>query len=502
MTELLRLWNWAGGGLPGGALWLLPALGLWPALLYLVIRPIGVFRDRRPTAWLGGGWLILLGLHVLLRARSTPPETPPSLLLWPPDLPAGGVAVFARAEQGLRAAQLAGGLQWRDRPLELRITQHLLAPGRARPERPEEAHLLLEALRVRFLVQLGGPVDEPRLQLWHLHWSVCSLDDQQAAADTSHVALAAALHELLARNFPGAPAPATDWRAEWTPLYAPVADSARLWLELPTGVLPAWEDLRRTDLLGALGAPASQVVDGLVRALARADSSAAQGAEPWLAAGFWFARQADWEQVGQALTNALALEAGHPLIYWQLAHLAPSRLNPFGYDNRAQARLRCLSFCPVFVPALLEQVPDWLASQRGSVAGAAVDRALTAYPGHGELLLLRGNIAYEVLDYPTARRCYRDACTRLPGDARPWLNLGQLHVIHREWTAAIPALEQAVALGSPPASLHLLGLAHQKLGHLELARRTLERRLALGGLANELEPTRRLLDALPGGVAR
>ena len=88
MTDLHRLWNLLGGDLPGGVAWLPFALAGWALLLYKVVRPIGVFRDRRPTAWLWGGSLLLVGLHVLARGRATSPAGPPSLLLWPPDLPA------------------------------------------------------------------------------------------------------------------------------------------------------------------------------------------------------------------------------------------------------------------------------------------------------------------------------------------------------------------------------------------------------------------------------
>lgn len=492
MIQLLRLWNWAGGDLPGGALWLLPLALFWALLLYLVIRPIGVLRDQRPAAWLWGGWLLLLGLHVLLRARLTVPEEPPSLLLWPADSPSSCAGVFARAEQDLRASS---GLRWESREVELRLAAHLLAPGRAAPRTAAEVRRLAEALGVRLLVLLGPPPFR-ELQLWQLRWKVCALQDREAPADDSREELDKALRRLLERNFQGWTSSAEAWREAWQPLYQPVEDSARVWLELPVGALPPWEDLRRTDLLRALGAPAAQVVEGLNRGLAWADSSRQGGAEPWLLAGFWFASRGQWDQVGQALANALAVEARHPLIYWQLAHLAPSRLADFGYQDRDQARIRCLTLLPAFLPALYEQVPAWLARHQGGRAREAVERALVAYPQVGELQLLAGNVAYERLDYQRAQQCFLAARQAMPEDPRPWLNLGQLHVIHQQWAEALPALEQAVALGSPPFVLHLLGMAHHKLGHRTAAIQAFQRRLELGGTPAELALTRKQLDAL------
>jgi Flp pilus assembly protein TadD len=492
MTELLRLWNLLGGDLPGGIAWLPPALAGWALLLYKVIRPIGVFRDRRPTFWLWGGWLLLVGLHVLLRARATTPAGPPTLLLWPPDSPVEAEAVWARAEWDLADSEL----EWNDRPLELRPLRHLLAPGRRVVADRSVADSLLAALDVAFLVDVepGGSA----IRLWRRAWRVCDQEDREALAGPGPEALHHGLQRLLERNFQGVPRLDGVWRAAWLPLYGAVVDSAARWLELPAGPLPMREDLRRSELTRALGGPVDSVVAGLNRGLG--SPAAASHADPWLTAGFWFADQGEWDQVAQALTNALAVDPGHPLIYWQLAHLAPARLEAFGFPERRLARLRCLGLYPAFLPALFEQVPDWLARRQGARAMLALERALVAYPDHGELWLLRGNTAYELLDAGAAQLAYRRAQALLPGDARPWLNLGQLHVVHGELDKAVPELERAVELGSPPLALHLLGLAHAKLGRVELARRCFLRRLELGGPESELAVTRRQLAALDEGV--
>jgi len=488
MTDLHRLWNLLGGDLPGGLAWLPFALAGWALLLYKVVRPIGVFRDRRPTAWLWGGMLLLVGLHVLARQRATPPAGAPALLLWPPDLPAETEAVWARAEWDLATADL----RWRDRPLELRPVRHLLAPGRRVAGDRGGADSLLRALDVEFLVDVDPAGSQ--IRLWRRAWRVTDLEDREGLAGPGPEALHHALERLLERNFPGTPRLDMVWQAAWAPLYGAVSDSAARWLELPAGRLPEREDLRRTELTRALGGPVDSVVAGLNRALE--GPAAASHADPWLCAGFWFAARGEWDQVAQALTNALAVDPAHSLIYWQLAHLAPSRLEAFGLVDRRQARLRCLGLFPAFLPALFEQVPDWLTRRQGARAMEALERALTAYPRHGELWLLRGNTAYELLDAGAAQQAYRRAQELLPGDARPWLNLGQLHVVHGELDKAVPELRRAVELGSPPLALHLLGLAHAKLGRPDEARRCFQRRLELGGTEAELAATRRQLAAL------
>lgn len=492
MTELLRLWNLMGGDLPGGIAWLPPALAGWALLLYKVVRPIGVFRDRRPTFWLWGGWLLLVGLHVVARGRATPPTGPATLLLWPPDSPVETEAVWARAEWDLSVAELG----WKGQPLELRPLRHLLAPGRRVVRDRQGADSLLSALDVAFLVDVepGGTA----VRLWRRAWRVSALEDRELLAGPGPESLHHGLQRLLERNFLGVPRLDGHWQQAWLPLYGAVADSAAHWLELPAGPLPLREDLRRSELTRALGGPVDSIVAGLNRGL---DSPAATShADPWLTAGFWFASLGEWEQVAQALTNALAVDPAHPLIYWQLAHMAPARLEPFGFPERRLARLRCLGLFPAFLPALLEQVPDWLERRQGARAVEALERALAAYPDHGELWLLRGNTAYELLDAGAAQRAYRRAQALLPGDSRPWMNLGQLHVVHGELDKAVPELERAVELGSPPLALHLLGLAHAKRGRLEEARRCFQRRLELGGPEAELAATRRQLATLEGGA--
>ncbi|MDP2360210.1 MAG: tetratricopeptide repeat protein [bacterium] len=494
--KLLRIWNWAGGDLPGGVLPLVGALLLWGVLVQVVIRPIGVFRDRSPLPWLAAGWLLIVSIHVLLRLQLSAPP-PAGLLLWPPeerDSPVGE-AVFARAEQNLRPPAASGTLRWQGKPLPLRIVQHLLETGRTQPASEAEAARLMAALDVRLLVSQVGAQDRPHLVLWRWDWRVCTREGGEPCPHPDRPdSLAAALDRLLARHVEGAVLERRPWDASWRILYQPVPDSAQAWLDLPTGPLPPWEDLRRSSLQLALAGPLPEVAEGVNRALAWAAERTELGAEPWLLASAWFARTGEWEQARQALANALSREPGHPLIYWQLAHMAKEGLAAFGYPDKATARSRCLDLLPAFRPAVLVQANHWMNHRQGLRAVALAEAALTAYPRDAELHLLRGNLAYELMDHEQALASYQASLAVRPDDPRAWLNLGQLHIILNHWAEAVPALERAVALGSPPTVLHLLGLSHLRQGRPEVAVQYLEKRLALGGDPVDLAQSRRLLE--------
>jgi tetratricopeptide (TPR) repeat protein len=101
--------------------------------------------------------------------------------------------------------------------------------------------------------------------------------------------------------------------------------------------------------------------------------------------------------------------------------------------------------------------------RHGGRAARAVDAALAAYPRHAELLLLRGNLAYQLVEHDRAVACY-EACSRAaPGDWRPLLNLGQLWVVLRQWERALPVLERAVTLGAPTTAQELVAHCREKL---------------------------------------
>lgn len=498
--NLLRLWNWAGGGLPLGPGLLLAGLLFWTVLLLLVVRPTGALRGRIGR-WLGWGWLILLAVHVALRARLTPLQDT-GLLLWPPEEPcAAGEGIFVRAEQGLREAGRAGRLRWDGAAPRLLITQHLLSGGRFQPADAAQADPLMRDLRLAWLVNLTSRQGVPILCLWRRSWAVCELADEEVCRLAARPdSLGAALERLLARHAQGWIPAREAWHEAWLPLYQPVADSARTLASLPAGPLPPWEDLRRTDLLRALGGDPAEVVAGVNRALALGEQ--AEGpAEAWLTAGFWYAQHGRWQETQQALQNARAREPEHPLISWQVAHLSRARLGEFGFALPGEARARSLELMPLFVPAVLAQAPDWMARRRGGLATGAVETALRAYPRQAELHLLRGNLAYQLAEHRQAVASYQACAALLPRDHRPWLNLGQLYFVLKEWDKGRTALEQALARGAPPVALYLVGYCQLRLGRTADAAASFERRLALGGSAEDLDLARRQLDKVRAALS-
>jgi|GEM_PF-2067605 len=498
---LVRMWNMAGGGIPVGVWPLLLALVGWPILLYKVIRPIGVFRDRSPLPWLSGGWVLALVLHLVLRSRMTQPQ-PAALMFWPSDesKAPGVAAAFARLEEALRPAAARQELRWQGDVTPLLITQHLLESGRMVPSTAEEAFPLMEALELRLMLSHVAAPGGGRVVLWRKEWGQCTREDEEIVASPGGAQeLEQALRALLKRQVDGVSLELAAWRPEQQALYGPVADSAALWLALPQGDLPPHAFLRRTSLLLNLEGARPELAPQVEKAVALAEQIPALGAEPWVLAGDWFARAGQWEEARQAVANALSREAAHPLIYWQLGHMAPSRLKEFGFARRADALAQCVARQPAFLPAVRELARERSLARQSGQAVPAVERALVCYPQDAELWLLRGNLAWETMDHATAQESWQRSARLRPGDSRPWMNLGQQQLGLRQFAKAIPLLEKAVALGSPPLMLHLLGLAHLELGHAKEARVYLERRLELGGSVTELASTQRLLARVADG---
>jgi tetratricopeptide (TPR) repeat protein len=482
--ELAWRWAAAGGEVPGGVGALLLVLAFWWWLLLRVIASTGALRERGPWPLGLGGSAVLLAGFLLLRTLLTPPPGEDRLAVWPFSDPIHerGYAEAAWIEEGLADA----GLHPRLVPCRF-----LLPAGARRITGPAAADSLMDALHLRWLLTGSSGEEGLRLSLWERRWGCLRERGTREAGAGGLPRAAIAL--LQQSRLLGETPPMTDLPRAWLPLYAPVADSAALWLELPEGPLPLRQDLRRASLALQLGAGAARVVPALNRALAAGDSA---GVEPWLLAARWFAREGDWSTAKQALANALARDAGDGRVYWLLSHLNDTSLREFGYRNRLEARARALVLQPALRGAVLIQAPLLQDLRRGDEALHLSERALAALPDDVELLLLRANLAYGLLDYPLAEQLYGELCERLPEDVRPWMNLGQLQVLLGRWEQAIPPLERAVALGSPPRLLHLLGLCHHKLGRREPAIHYLQRRLALGGEGEDLQSTRRLLASL------
>jgi Flp pilus assembly protein TadD len=491
----IRLWNWAGGDIPG-ALWpLLFFLALWPLFILRVIKPIGVFRDRSPLPWISAGMALLVALHLVIRHSVTPPR-PDALLCWPPNeetLP-GSAAAFSRLEDALRPGAARQELRWHGKAAPLLITQHLLGPDRHVPATQAETQAFMEALDLRLLLSAIATGKDKRVVLWRLEWGQCTIEDEEAiAAPAAFSQVEAALIKLARRQFTGMATMEKDWQDSHTVLYGAVQDSASLWLRLPQGELPPRAFLRRSSLILALDGPTAQVAPLVEKAIALAQSAPELGAEPWVLAGDWFARAGQWEEARQAVANALSLEAAHPLIFWQLGHMAPTPLKSFGFTHKADAYAACVQRQPAFLPAVMELGRELSLLRKSGQALPAVDRALACYPRSAELWLLRGNLCWEILDHDGSRRAWEESARLRPQDHRAWLNLGQLKVGQRRFREAVAPLERAVSLGSPPIALHLLGLAHGELGDLARARHYLQRRLDAGGTLEELAGTQRLL---------
>lgn len=487
--ELVWRFRAAGGALPGGLWGLLAALALLWFVLAVAVRPTGALRERglAPVGLVGSA--LLVAAFVLLRAWTAPPPSVPRLAVWPfAGLDGGrGAAEAARIEETLADAPSGA-----PRPV---VCRFLLPPGPRVVDGPAAAEALMEALDLRWLLSAVRNGDSLRLSLRERRWStlreagVRAVDPAAGRDAVPRAAFALLAEAGLLDALPAIP-PLPD---AWWPLYAPVADSASLWLDLPRGHLPLRQDLRRASLGVQLGAPASEIVPAVNRALAAGDSA---GAEPWLLAARWFARQGEWETARQALVNALGADPLDPRTHWLLAHLNESSLREFGYADRWEALGRTLALQPVHRAALLELAPRWLDLRRGAEAAVLVDRGLAALPDDTELRLLRANLAYGLLDHARAEALYLELVRDVPDDPRAWLNLGQLRYMLGLWDAAAGPLERAVALGSPPETLHLLGVCRSRLGQRDEAVALFRRRMKLGGTREELERTRRELAAL------
>lgn len=470
-----------GGAVPGGAWLLLGLLAVFWLVLVKEIRPTGALSERGlwPTGLAGS--VLLVGAFLLLRAWLTAPASDPRLAIWPfaGDDPARGHAEAALLEESVAEA---------GRGADLVVCRFLLPPGVRTVDGAGAADSLMEALDLRWL--LSGDLKTGACTLWERRWGLLRRPWTATDADGPRPAgfLLLVRAGLLDEH---APLPALP--DEWLPLYEPISDSAEVWLRLPRGPLPLRQDLRRASLGVQLGAPEREIVPAVNRALAADDSA---GCEPWLLAARWFARQGEWETVRQSLTNALAMDPSDPRTHWLIAHLNEKGLKEFGYDSRIDALGRALALQPAFRDAALAVAPRQQDLRRGGEAAAIVDRALCALPRDVELRLLRGNLAYSLMDHARAQALYEALATDVPDDPRVWLNLGQLHYTLGQWALAAGPLEKAIQLGSAPGTLQLLGVCRSRLGQRDAAIDLFRRRMRLGGDAVELERTRRELAAL------
>ncbi len=503
MTFLHQLWNRAGGEVPGG-LWPLAAcVAAWTLLVLLVIRPTGFFRRRGMLLPLFGGLALLLGGHILLRALLTPPRGEDVWVLWPlrTGVPGLGEGLAVVEEEYLGRQGSAGeALEAADPPHRLLCCRYLFGEGSGSPGSAAEWEELIRALGARRLVEGEIAGEVLRLRRWSIDWDLLQapIEAEYRLGGTGNAPESLREIQQLYHNFVAqqlgleVPPPGRRLRAETLPLFMTPRDSAALYLELPDEYQSYEDRLRAADLLLHMDAPGerARILRTLKEGRERADSA---GVEYHLLAAAFHAREDQWPEVIRSLKEALRADPHHPRCYWLISHLNRGSLASFGFDSRLKARREAVRLQPAFPPALIPLARELADLGRGGEAAELVDRALVCLPDHEELLLQRANLAYRLFDHERAILIYLRLLERMPDDPRPWKNLGQVYYVLQKYAEAIPCLERAVALGSTPHLLHLLGVSHRKLGDRDKAIHYFRRRMKLGGDPAELERTRRQL---------
>ena len=163
MTELLILWNQAGGAVPGG-LWPLLLLSLFLAFLFLRMLPgTGVFGERGPVPALLLALALLIAAHLILRTKLTPRPGEAVLSLWPVEgLPAAR-ALSATAEVALSREH---ELCFADRDLRLQVNRAFLPADLFQPRDKSGIDRLMKALAADVLVNARLTEDTLVIQAW------------------------------------------------------------------------------------------------------------------------------------------------------------------------------------------------------------------------------------------------------------------------------------------------------------------------------------------------
>jgi hypothetical protein len=140
-------------------------------------------------------------------------------------------------------------------------------------------------------------------------------------------------------------------------------------------------------------------------------------------------------------------------------------------DFPAACRRSALAATAALLAALLAAAP---------VAGQS--RPLS--PGPFLALIERAEQRSSASDWPAAAMLWRDVVAANPVEGRYWDRLATALYRARDYRAAIPAYEKAVALGfgRPASNMYNIACAHALLGERDLAFAALERALAMGFL--------------------
>ena len=494
MSELLILWNQAGGAVPGG-LWLFLVLAaFWIFLAARVLPNTGAFGERSPLHAILIGLALLFAGHMVLRARMTPAPGELVLSVWPVEGPSAARALSTTAELQLSANK---ELSFDGRAVRVQVNRGILPAELRQADSKAVADSMMSALGADLLVCASLTKDKLVIQSWYRRWRVTRLlaaaEVPIQAATIEDAVLAAReaydshLMELLECTYTPLPLPRED-----LPLYGVVDDSTETYTRMPAAPASQYAAVRRASLQFHLGVDAAEVVDVLNAGMEEAQAA---GVELWLLAAEWFSYKGEWEQAIQALENAMAADPAHPQIYWMISHLNKEGRKHFGFSDELAPLRRSNQLQPAYLPTLHRLSEQLARHRRKGEAAERAEAALYLCPRDTELRLLRANLAISLLQYGRAIDLFRGLMSDQPRDPRAFINLGQLYFMMDEYESAIPPLAEAVSLGAPPRILHVLGVCHDKLDHKDEAIHYYRRRMMLGGRREELEATRQKLAA-------
>src|SRR5262249_7285633 len=165
-------------------------------------------------------------------------------------------------------------------------------------------------------------------------------------------------------------------------------------------------------------------------------------------------------------------------------------INSFGANQQSEALMRqALERDPSYVAAMVGLIDTWLTMQRtGQITAAGfqkralpiLDRIEAIDPRNAQTLANRAEIANERGEHATAVRLAQQAVAAAPGIARLHIILATIYIIQRDPAAAVPELEQAVALNQLDANfVRFRATALRFAGRLDEARQATQQALRL-----------------------
>lgn len=135
-----------------------------------------------------------------------------------------------------------------------------------------------------------------------------------------------------------------------------------------------------------------------------------------------------------------------------------------------------------YVPAMVVMARAYFHLNKLEFAESICDIALSINAKTGECYNIKGFIALKEKNDPQARAHFEKATQVQPSLGPPWLNLGAQYLKVKNFSAAIPALETAVARMPERPEAHLnLGSAYREAGQLVKAQNSYKKALQLRG---------------------